>query len=70
MTSVADEKFLMVVEESVTKSVNDPLDVLLPDPKDPEGFQSLLFLDRTLSYDQCNDLYLPFSVYFQDTKTC
>jgi hypothetical protein len=35
---VAAEKFLMLVEESVTKSANDPLAVLLPDPKDPEGF--------------------------------
>ena len=59
----------MFVEESVTKSVDDPLPVLLPDLNDPEGFHPLLFLNRTLSYDQWNDLYLPFSVCHKDPKT-
>jgi hypothetical protein len=43
MPPVAAEKFLMFVEYGVTQSANDPLPILLPDPKDPEGFQQLFF---------------------------
>jgi hypothetical protein len=43
MPSVVVEKFLVLV---VSQSPDDPLPVLLDDPKDPEGFQPLLFLNR------------------------
>jgi hypothetical protein len=34
--------------------VNDPLAVLRPDPKDPEGFQPSFFFDCVqLDYDPC-----------------
>jgi len=46
MSSVVPEKFLVLVEQGVSQSVDDPLPVLLDDPKDPEGFQPLLFLNR------------------------
>jgi hypothetical protein len=40
------------VEQGITQSADDPLPILFVNPKDPEGFQPLLFLDRTLSHDQ------------------
>ncbi len=38
------EKLVVLVEEGVSQSVDDPLTVLLGDPKDPEGCQPLLSL--------------------------
>jgi hypothetical protein len=38
------EKLLVLVEQGVSQSVDDPLTVLLGDPKDPEGCQPLLSL--------------------------
>ena len=69
MSPVAAEKLLVIVEQGVSQSANDPLPVLLADPKDPEGFPPLLFPNRTLPHDQWNNLYLPFSVYHQIPKT-
>ncbi len=50
MSPVAAEELLILVEESVSKSDNDPISVLLPDPVEPdpeesEGFQPLLFFN-------------------------
>jgi hypothetical protein len=58
MSPVPVEEFLMIVEKGITQSVDDALPVLLTDPKDPEGFRPLLYLNRTLSHDQWNDLHL------------
>jgi hypothetical protein len=44
------------------QSDDDPFPILLPDPKDPEGFQPLLS-NRPLYYDQRNDIYLPSSLF-------
>ncbi len=68
MSSEVAEKFLVLVEQGIAQSADDPLPVLLDDPEDPEGFQPLLFLYRTLSHDQWNDLYLTFSVYHQSPR--
>jgi hypothetical protein len=69
MPPVATEKLLMFVEEGETQPVYDPLTILLPDPEYPEGFQSLLFSDRPLTYDQWDDFYLPSSICRQGPKT-
>ena len=69
MPPVAAEELLMFVEKSAAQSPYDPLTILLPDPEYPEGFQSLLFSDRPLTYDQRDDFYLPSSICRQGPKT-
>ena len=49
MSPVTAEKFLMFVEKSPAQPANDPLAIIPPNPKDPEGFQPLLFPDRPLT---------------------
>jgi hypothetical protein len=39
MSSVDTEMFLVLVEQGVSQSADDPFPVLLADPKDSEGFQ-------------------------------
>jgi hypothetical protein len=53
----------------MTQSVDDPFPILLPDPKDPEGFQPRLFSNWPLSYDQWDNLYLPTSLFRQGPET-
>jgi hypothetical protein len=43
MSPVSTEEVLMFIQEGMTQSVDDPFPILLPDPKDPEGFQPRLF---------------------------
>ena len=52
MSPVAAEELLMFIKEGMTQSADDPFPIPLPDPKDPEGFQPLLFSNRPLAYDQ------------------
>ena len=59
----------MFIQEDMTQSVDDPFPILLPDPKDPEGFQPLLFSNRPMSYDQRDDIYLPTSFFHQGPET-
>ena len=59
----------MFIQQGVTQSVDDPFPILLPNPKDPEGFQPLLFSDRPLTCDQWEDFYLPSSLFHQGPKT-
>jgi hypothetical protein len=68
VSPVATEKLLILVEQGITQSADDPLPILFVNPKDPEGFQPLLFLDRTLSHDQWDDLYIPISIYHQSPE--
>jgi hypothetical protein len=65
MPPVASENLLILVEKGMPQPTDDPLSVLFDNPKDPKSFQTLLFLNRTLSHEQWDDLYLPFSVYHQ-----
>ncbi len=68
MPPVATEKLLMLVEQGTTQSADDPLPVLFANPKDPDSFHPLLFLNRTLPHDQWDDLYLPFLIYRQSSE--
>ena len=45
MSPVADEEFLVITEYRESESLYDLLDIILPNPEDPEGFQPLLFFD-------------------------
>jgi hypothetical protein len=69
MTSVSVKDLLMFIKQGMTQSSDDPFPILLPDPKDPEGFQPLLFSNRPLSYDQWDGTYLPSSLFLQDLET-
>ena len=52
MSPVAPEELFMLVDKSTDQSPDDTLTILLPNPEDPEGFQSLLFPDRPMTWDQ------------------
>ena len=69
MPPVAVEEFLVFVEKSADQSSYDPLTILLPDPEDPEGFQTLLFSDRPLTCNQWDNVYLPSSHFRQGPET-
>ncbi len=56
MTQVPTEESLMFMQAGMTQSADDPFPILLPDPKDPEGFKPRLFSNRPLSYDQWDDI--------------
>jgi hypothetical protein len=68
MPSVAVEKLLML-QEGMTQSVDDPFPILLDNLKDPEGFQPHLFSNQSMSYDQRDDIYLPSSFFRQGPET-
>ena len=59
----------MFIKEGMTQSDDDPFPILLPNPKDSEGFQPLLFFNRPMSYDQWDDIYLPSSLFRQGPET-
>jgi hypothetical protein len=70
MPPVTAEELLMFIQEVMTQSADDPFPILLPDPKDPEGFQPFLFSNRPVSYDHQDDIYLPSSFFRQGPETC
>jgi hypothetical protein len=61
MPPVPAEKLLMFARVRPSFA-DDPFPILLPNPKDPELFQPLLFSNRPLTDDQRDDFYLPSSL--------
>ena len=69
MSPVAVKELLVFIQKGMTQSADDPFPILLPNPKDPEGFQPPLFSNRPMSYDQRDDIYLPSSLFRQGPET-
>ena len=69
MPPVTVEELLVLVEKSSAQSPDDPLTILLPNPEDPEGLQSILLSDRPLTCNQWDNFYLPSSLFCQGPET-